>query len=75
METVRVGSKKARKPGRPRAIPEAMIPTVLELYNRGYGYRALARILRNEHELNPHYSSVRQALIRLGKVKKRNSAV
>lgn len=68
METVGAGAKKARKPGRPRAIPEDMEPVVSELYYQGHGYRVIARILRNEHGLNPHFSSVRQTLIRLGKL-------
>jgi hypothetical protein len=37
-----------RKPGRPRAIPEALIPKVLSLYHEGLGYRAVARELRRE---------------------------
>jgi len=34
-----------RKPGRPRAVPESMIPDVLRLYSEGLGYRAIAREL------------------------------
>ena len=37
-----------RKPGRPRAIPESLIPKVLSLYQEGLGYRAVARELRQE---------------------------
>ena len=69
METVEVGSKKARKPGRPRAIPVEMERVVVELYRQEYGYRAITRILREEYGLNPHYSSVRKTLIRLGEVR------
>lgn len=62
---------KVRKAGRPRAIPEHIEPMVVDLWERGYGYRAIARILNSpEYSLNPHFSSVRQALIRLGKVGK-----
>ena len=69
METVRPVIIKDRKPGRPRAIPGDIEPIVADLYNRGYGYRAIARILNSrEYGLNPHFSSVRQTLIRLGKV-------
>jgi hypothetical protein len=57
-----------RKGGRPRAIPPELEPVLLRLYDQGHGYRAIARILRANHGLNPHYSSVRQTLIRLGKV-------
>jgi hypothetical protein len=66
MEMVEAGVTKARKPGRPRAIPEDIEPIIVDLYNQGYGYRAIARILRREYGLNPHYSSVRKTLIRLG---------
>ena len=59
-----------RKPGRPRAIPRELEPVVLDLYEHGYGYRAIARILRGpEYGINPHFSSVRLTLIRLGRVK------
>jgi len=34
-----------RKPGRPRAIPEDVVPEVLRLYDGGLGYRAIARDL------------------------------
>ena len=64
--------RKARKPGRPRAIPEETESIVIELYRSGLGYRAIARILRNEHGLNPHFSSVRKELIRLGEIKRGN---
>jgi len=37
-----------KKPGRPRAIPEGMIPEVLRLYDEGFGYRAVARELRKQ---------------------------
>jgi len=37
-----------RKPGRPRAVPETLIPKVLSLYQQGLGYRAVARELRRE---------------------------
>ena len=72
METVEVLPVKARKPGRPRAIPEALESVVIKLYRQGYGYRAIARILRNEYEINPHFSSVRKTLLRLGVIKPRD---
>lgn len=60
---------KARKAGRPRAIPKEVEPVVAKLYDRGYGYRAIARILNTpEYGLNVHFSSVRKTLMRLGKV-------
>ena len=35
-----------RRPGRPRAIPKALVPKVLLMYHRqGLGYRAVAREL------------------------------
>ena len=63
---------KSREPGRPRAIPEEYESIVMDLYNRGYGYRAITNILRCPYYgLNPHYTSVRQCLIRLGVIKKK----
>jgi len=60
-----------RRAGRPRAIPEALEPIVMELYQAGYGYRAIARILREEHGATPSFTSVKRVLVRLGKVNKR----
>jgi len=34
-----------RRPGRPRAIPESVVPDVLRLYDGGLGYRAISREL------------------------------
>ena len=70
METVRSVKIKDRKPGRPRAVPEDLESVVVDLYEQGNGYRAIARILNSqEHGINAHFSSIRKTLIRLGKVK------
>ncbi len=70
METVRAVIIKDRKPGRPRAVPEDIEPVVVNLYEQGYGYRAIAHILNTpEYGINAHFSSIRKTLIRLGKVK------
>jgi hypothetical protein len=50
----------------PRAIPVELEPVILDLYRRGYGYRAIARILRTEFSVNPDFSTVRRTLQRLG---------
>ena len=72
METVKLVIIKHRKPGRPRAIPEDIEPVVVDLYERGYGYRAIACILNSqEYGINAHFSSIRKTLIRLGKVKEK----
>lgn len=60
------GLAKARKPGRPRAIPVELEPIVVQLYRRGYGYRAISNTLREDYHLNPHFSSVRLLLKRVG---------
>lgn len=66
---VRAMPAKARKAGRPRVISEDIESVVVELYNRGYGYRAIANILNTpDYGINAHFSSVRKTLIRLGKV-------
>lgn len=63
------GEKHARKPGRPRAIPEEYEAVVIDMYNQGDGYRAITRRLREpEYGLNPDYTTVRRTLIRLGRV-------
>ena len=54
-----------RRPGRPKAIPQELESIVLELYRLGYGYRAIARILRTDYHLNPDFSTVRRTLYRL----------
>jgi len=51
-----------RRPGRPRAIPEVLVPTVVSLYQQGFGYRAIARILREEEGINPDWSTVRRLI-------------
>ncbi|MCJ7656106.1 MAG: hypothetical protein MUO97_12565 [Dehalococcoidia bacterium] len=48
-----------RRPGRPRAIPEALIPKVISLYQEGLGYRAVARELRQEG-ISVDWSTVRR---------------
>jgi transposase-like protein len=50
-----------RKPGRPRAIPEALIPKVLYLYQQGLGYRAVARELRQEG-ISVDWSTIRRVV-------------
>jgi len=70
MEYITIMPEKPRRPGRPRAIPKQFESILVELYRRGYGYRAIARILSSsEYGLNPHFSSVRLTLMRLGVVK------
>jgi len=48
-----------RKPGRPRAIPETLIPKVFSLYQEGLGYRAVARELREEG-ISVDWSTIRR---------------
>ncbi len=61
--------KHPRKPGRPRAIPKEYESVVVDMYDQGDGYRAIARRLREpEYGLNPDYTTVRRILIRLEKV-------
>ena len=50
-----------RKPGRPRAIPETLIPQVMSLYHGGLGYRAVARELRQEG-ISVNWSTVRRVV-------------
>jgi len=55
-----------RKPGRPRAIPAELEPVVTDLHRLGYGYRAIARILREEYHISPDFSTIKRVLKRLG---------
>jgi len=50
-----------RKPGRPRAIPESVIPDLLCLYNGGLGYRAVAREL-SKQGISVDWSTVRRII-------------
>ena len=50
-----------RRPGRPRAIPDQMIPKVVSLYRMGLGYRAVARELRGEG-ISVDWSTVRRVI-------------
>jgi hypothetical protein len=59
-------SPSAGNPGRPRAIPVEIESVVVELHRLGYGYRAIARILRADYHLNPDFSTVKRTLSRLG---------
>ena len=47
-----------RHPGRPRVIPDRLIPVVMALYRGGMGYRAIARELAGEG-VSPDWSTVR----------------
>jgi len=50
-----------RKPGRPRAIREDLIPIVLSMYQGGLGYRAVARELRKQG-ISVDWSTVRRVI-------------
>ncbi len=52
---------KGREPGRPKAIPEAIVPEVIALYKRGLGYRAISRELKKEN-LSVSCSTVRRLI-------------
>ena len=62
-------SQRIKKAGRPQAKTVDMELLVVELYEKGYRYRAIANIMNTgEYSINVHFSSVRKTLIRLGKV-------
>jgi len=50
-----------RKPGRPRAIPESLIPKVIHFYSEGLGYRAIVRELRGK-KVCVDWSTVRRVI-------------
>ena len=49
------------RPGRPRAIPQVLIPVVLTLYKGGLGYRAIAHELRADG-ISVDWSTVRRLI-------------
>ena len=50
-----------RRPGRPRAISENLIPKVVSLYRLGLGYRAVAHELREEG-ISVDWSTIRRVI-------------
>ena len=50
-----------RKAGRPKAVPEILIPSVLSLYRQGLGYRSIARELRQEG-ISVDWSTIRRVI-------------
>ena len=56
-----------KKPGRPRAIPESVIPDLLRLYHEGLGYRAVAREL-SKRGVSADWSTVRRVIKSRGSV-------
>ena len=50
-----------KKPGRPRAVPESVVPDVLRLYDGGLGYRAIARELA-KRGVGADWSTVRRII-------------
>ncbi len=69
MEIVTEEPIKTRRAGRPRAIPGDLEPVVIKLWERGYGYQVIARMLNtSDYGVNAHFSSIRKTLIRLGNV-------
>jgi len=51
-----------RRPGgRPRAIPEELIPKVMQLHHQGYGYRSIARQLE-DWGLSVDWSTIRRRI-------------
>lgn len=55
---------KARQPERPCAIPPELESIVIDLYKDGYGYRAIARILRKDYRIDTHFNTVKRTLLR-----------
>lgn len=50
-----------KKPGRPRAVPESVVPDVLRLYDGGLGYRAIARELA-KRGISADWTTVRRII-------------
>jgi len=50
-----------RKPGRPHAIPAALIPVILSMYDGGLGYRGITRELE-KRDVFVDWTTVRRAI-------------
>ncbi|MFC1901445.1 hypothetical protein ACFLX3_00740 [Chloroflexota bacterium] len=50
-----------RKPGRPRAIPKELEPEVINIYRKGFGYRATAREL-GKKDISVNWSTLRRLI-------------
>jgi transposase-like protein len=51
-----------RKAGRPRIIPEELIPRVVQLYHEGLGYRRIAREFGKQYGIFADWSTIRRVL-------------
>jgi len=49
------------KPGRPRAVPDNLARLAVNLYRQGHGYRAIARMLRDEG-ISPSFGTIRNII-------------
>lgn len=49
------------KPGRPRAVPDNLVKVAANLYQQGYGYRAIARMLKHEG-VSPCFGTIRNII-------------
>ena len=58
-----------RKAGRPRVIPDDLIPKIFELYHLGLGYRRIAREFSKQYGIFADWSTVRRVLT----LKKKNT--
>lgn len=58
-----------RQVGRPSVISRDIMSVIRGLYKEGYGYRAIARILRDEHGVDTSFMSVKRVLAKRGIVK------
>lgn len=58
--------EKVRQPGRPRAIPPELETVVIDLYKIGYGYRAIAGIIKSDYHISADFSTIKRTLKRLG---------
>jgi len=51
--------KKEKLRGRPRAIPDHLLPVARNLLDIGYGYKSATKILREEYDLHIHWTRMR----------------
>ena len=59
---------KVRRPGRPRAIPKAIEPIIIDLHKKGYGPQAISKILL-QGKILIHWSTIRRFIKGISKEK------
>ncbi len=52
--------------GRPKGIPDRLVPVARDLHSSGLGYRSICLILEEEYDLFVDWTTVRRSILGLG---------